>query len=112
MATQITAAAGPARSETDETEGITAKIFTPKPARPAPSGTTGVTGWLRANMFASVRSAALTVLGLWIVYTVVGAVASWAWVNAVWEAGSRRECLDGSAPRGPAGPALRNGYPT
>lgn len=111
MATPGTAQAETFNAAAEASEPPTLKIFTPKPARPAPAGTTGVTGWLRANLFASLPSALLTMLGLWIVYTVVGAVASWAWGNAIWEAGSRRECLDKVGAAGACWPGVRAWIP-
>lgn len=70
------------------------KTFTPMAARPAPKDLTGVTAWLRTNLFSSVPSALLTFLGLWIAWSVLSALVSWGWVNAVFQASSRRECLD------------------
>ncbi len=69
-------------------------VFRPKPARPAPAGTLGVIGWVRHNLFSSPANVLLTVLGAYAAYVVVSAVLDWAVFNAVWEADSRRECLD------------------
>jgi general L-amino acid transport system permease protein len=71
-----------------------AKTFAPRPSRPAPVVVTGPIGWLRDNLFSSIPSALLTCLGLWIAWSVIGALAGWGWINAIWEAASRRECLD------------------
>lgn len=71
-----------------------AEIFKPKPARAAPASTLGIQGWIRQNMFSSIPSAAVTLLGLWIVYAFLDAILTWAVGNAVWEASNRRECLD------------------
>jgi general L-amino acid transport system permease protein len=70
------------------------RAFQPKPARSAPASTLGAAAWVRANLFSSVPSAVLSLLGIWIIYVVLGAFISWAGVNAIWEASSRRECLD------------------
>ncbi len=56
-------------------------------------------------------NALLTLLGLWIIYTVVGAVASWAWVNAIFEAGSRRACLDKVGSAGACWPGVTTWIP-
>ncbi len=71
-----------------------AEIFKPKPARAAPASTLGIQGWIRQNMFSSIPSAVVTLLGLWIVYAFLDAILTWAVGNAVWEASNRRECLD------------------
>ena len=71
-----------------------AEIFRPKPARAAPASTLGIQGWIRQNMFSSIPSAVVTLLGLWIVYAFLDAILTWAVGNAVWEASNRRECLD------------------
>ncbi len=70
--------------------------FKPKPSRPAPKGTTGATGWLRAHLFYSWWS---TVLTLALGYCVVSFgldLYTWGVADAVWEADSRRQCLDES----------------
>eukprot|EP01035_Chromulina_nebulosa_P007934 gene7934-10733_t len=41
-----------------------AEIFKPKPARAAPASTLGIQGWIRQNMFSSIPSAVVTLLGL------------------------------------------------
>ncbi len=71
-----------------------ALVFTPKDARPAPPSTVGVVGWMRNNLFSSVSNTLLTFVGAYIVYTFFSAILNWAVFNAVWEAESRRECLD------------------
>ncbi len=71
-----------------------AEIFKPKPARAAPASTLGIQGWIRQNMFSSIPSAVVTLLGLWIIYAFLDALLTWAVGNAVWEASNRRECLD------------------
>jgi general L-amino acid transport system permease protein len=70
------------------------KVFAPQPSRAAPSAAKGPAAWLRANMFASIPSALLTFLGVWIAWSVASALLSWGGTNAIFEAGSRRECLD------------------
>ncbi|TVQ30309.1 MAG: amino acid ABC transporter permease [Geminicoccaceae bacterium] len=68
--------------------------FMPKPARPAPANTTGVVGWMRQNLFSSPSNALLTLVGAYIAYVTIMAILNWAVFNAVFEAESRRECLD------------------
>jgi general L-amino acid transport system permease protein len=69
-------------------------IFQSKPERPAPPSTVGVIGWIRENLFSNVSNTLMTIVGAYIVYTFSAAVLNWAVFNAVWEAESRRECLD------------------
>ena len=69
-------------------------VFSPKPARPAPRQTVGVIGWLRANLFSGPANTLLTLVGAYLAWLVISAVADWAIFNAVWEAENRRECLD------------------
>jgi len=70
--------------------------FKPKPSRPAPRGTTGAMGWLRAHLFYSWWS---TILTLALGYGMVSFflyLYTWGVADAVWEADSRRQCLDES----------------
>jgi len=69
-------------------------VFEPKPDRAAPSTVVGPAAWLRQNLFKDIPNTLMTILGLYIVVTVAGAVLNWAVFNAVWEADNRRECLD------------------
>jgi general L-amino acid transport system permease protein len=69
-------------------------VFQPKPERAAPPSTVGVIGWMRENLFSSVSNTLMTIVGAYIIYTFTAAVLNWAVFNAVWEADSRRECLD------------------
>lgn len=70
--------------------------FIPKPSLPPPSGTVGVLGWLRGNLLYSWSSAFLSALCVGLIGWLVWYVLDWSIFNAVWEAGSRRECLDRS----------------
>jgi general L-amino acid transport system permease protein len=71
-----------------------ALVFSPKQARPAPPSTVGVLGWMRTNLFSNVPNTILTIVGAYIVYAFFSTILNWAVFNAVWEAESRRECLD------------------
>lgn len=64
------------------------------PDLPPPSGTVGVVGWLRRNLFSSPANAALTLLSLWLIYSFID--ASWGWFigDAVIDANSRTECRE------------------
>jgi general L-amino acid transport system permease protein len=69
-------------------------VFKPRVAQPPPPATTGVVGWLRENLFYSIWSTLLTAVGLYVIYTVVANIWEWGFTNAVFDAASRRECLD------------------
>jgi general L-amino acid transport system permease protein len=59
-----------------------------RPPRPS----VGAVGWLRANLFSSWSNTLLTVLGLWLIYSVVTGVLDWAVVSAVWTGEDGRAC--------------------
>lgn len=67
-------------------------IFKPKPSQPPPPATTGVIGWMRFNLFDGVFNSIATVICVTaLVYLALG-FYEWAFVRAVWTAGSREEC--------------------
>ena len=68
--------------------------FVPLAALPPPRGSTGVIGWLRANLFSSLFNSVLTLVTLWLVYEFVTAAVDWFIFDAVVEAGSRKECRE------------------
>lgn len=70
--------------------------FTPMPSRPPPRGTVGVLGWLRANLFYSWSSGILTLVAGYLIVYAAMILYEWGIADAVWEASSRRECLDTS----------------
>jgi general L-amino acid transport system permease protein len=69
-------------------------IFKPKPFQAPPDGSIGIVRWLRENLFYSWISTLFTFGSLYLMYTVLYNFIDWSIVNAVWEADSRRECLD------------------
>ena len=71
-------------------------IFKPKPAEPPPPATVGVIGWLRENLFYSWFSTVVTFFCLWIIYSLLAIAFDWGFTKAVWDAQTRRECLDKS----------------
>ena len=70
--------------------------FKRKPSRPAPRGTTGALGWLRAQLFYSWWSTILTLAVGYLLISLLMDLYSWGIDDAVWEADSHRECLDES----------------
>jgi len=81
-------------------------VFTPKPARAAPSDSVGVIGWMRRNLFGDVPNALMTIVGAYLAFTVAAYVLNWAVFNAVWEAENRRECLDAVGRSGACWPGV------
>lgn len=71
-------------------------VFRPKPNRPAPATTVGVIGWLRTNLFYSWFSTGLTLIGAYLIWSVLAFLFDWGILNAVWEADNRRQCLNES----------------
>jgi len=70
--------------------------FEPKPSRPPPRGTAGALGWLRTNLFYSCWSTSLTLAVGYLLVSLLVILYGWGIADAVWEADSRRECLDAS----------------
>ena len=83
-----------------------AKVFVPKPDRPAPSDTIGFIGWMKKNLFKDIPNTLLTFLGAYIIFTIGGWVLNWALFNAVWSAENRRECLDAVGRAGACWPGV------
>ncbi|MEM7190037.1 MAG: amino acid ABC transporter permease [Pseudomonadota bacterium] len=81
-------------------------IFSPKPDRPAPAESVGLIGWLRGNLFKDVPNTLMTILGAYIAIVVMSWVLNWAIFNAVWQAESRRECLDAVGRSGACWPGV------
>jgi general L-amino acid transport system permease protein len=70
--------------------------FKPKPSRPAPRLTTGALGWLHTHLFYSWWSTAGTLVAGYFAGSFLVYLYGWGIADAVWQAGSRRECLDAS----------------
>jgi general L-amino acid transport system permease protein len=73
-----------------------ALVFQPKPSLPPPPFTVGPAAWVRANLFSGPVNTLLTLTSVWGLYLTISAFVEWAWFDAVFEANSRRECLDKS----------------
>jgi general L-amino acid transport system permease protein len=67
-------------------------IRSPETLKP-PASSTGILGWLRANLFSSVWNSILTLLALWLLAVTVPRAVEWALVDATWQAASGRECM-------------------
>ena len=61
-------------------------------ARPPPATTTGTLGWLRENLFSNWFNTALTLLGLYLLWTVIPPFIDWAFIDADASGSTGREC--------------------
>lgn len=60
------------------------------PAAP-PVREAGAVKWLRENLFSSPFNTILTLVGIYVIYSIIVAALPW-WLNSVWNAGSLAEC--------------------
>jgi general L-amino acid transport system permease protein len=65
----------------------------PAPTLPPPFASTGVIGWVRANLFNSPLSAVLTVLVILLIIWVVPSLVRFLFIDAVWSGTDREACL-------------------
>ena len=59
---------------------------------PPPVRTTGVVGWVRANLLSSPLNVALTLLSLWLLWMILPPAIQWLFTEAIWSAQDRKEC--------------------
>lgn len=59
---------------------------------PPPSSAVGFVAWVRHNLFSSISNTVMTLLGIYIIYSLLAAVVPWLFVNSVWNASSLQEC--------------------
>ncbi|WP_120995748.1 amino acid ABC transporter permease [Stutzerimonas urumqiensis] len=69
---------------------MTAHTF--KPDLPAPTTSIGALGWIRANLLSSWFNAALTLLGLYLLWLIVPPLLQWAIFQADWTGTTRQDC--------------------
>ena len=62
------------------------------PDLPPPPGTTGLIGWLRANLFSSPLNTVLTLLTAYLLYATIPPLVEWAILDANISADSRAQC--------------------
>ncbi|MEM6973829.1 MAG: amino acid ABC transporter permease [Pseudomonadota bacterium] len=60
--------------------------------QPPPPSTVGVVGWLRENLFRGPVNSTITVLILLMILWLAPGIASWAFIDATWNAKSLSEC--------------------
>jgi general L-amino acid transport system permease protein len=76
---------------TDATQGF------PLPAERPPAVTAGPIAWLRANLFDGAFNTILTILAAGLLAVAVPPLVRWAFIDAVWHAGSGQACRGGGA---------------
>jgi general L-amino acid transport system permease protein len=65
----------------------------PAATLPPPGSTTGIVGWLRANLFSSPLNSALTVIAILFALWVIPPILEFLIFNAVWTGSNREACL-------------------
>jgi len=63
------------------------------PPAPPPPGQAGVVKWMRENLFSSVTNTLLTILSVYLIWSVLSAIMPWT-LNGIWAAGSLSECRE------------------
>lgn len=63
------------------------------PLLAAPLSTTGAVGWMRQNLFSSIGNTILTLIGIYIAYSLVMPFIQFAFIDAVWTGDNRDACL-------------------
>src|SRR5579864_8393608 len=69
----------------------------PIAAQAPPPRPTGVTGWLRVNLFSSAFNSVLTLLCVGLLVAVIPPVIRWGLIDAIWSAPNGAACHDGGA---------------
>lgn len=64
-----------------------------------PVDQTGIIKWVRENLFSSWLNSVLTLLSLFVIYSVVAKIGPLFW-NSIWDAGSLKECREILAAKG------------
>jgi|TARA_B100000959_G_scaffold36914_1_gene35557 general L-amino acid transport system permease protein len=59
---------------------------------PPPVRTTGALGWARKNLLSSPLNIALTLVSVWLLWSIVPPAFNWLFTEAVWAASDRKEC--------------------
>ncbi len=62
------------------------------PASPPPSSAVGPIAWVRQNLFSSVSNTVMTLLGIYVIYSLLASVVPWLLLNSVWNASSLQDC--------------------
>src|SRR5215470_16453541 len=66
---------------------------TPVDTMPAPAATTGVVGWVRANLLSGPSNIALTIISALLILWIVPPIIEFMFTHAVWSGSDREACL-------------------
>lgn len=69
----------------------------PSPELAPPRSEVGVLGWLKHNLFSSWLNSLLTILGIWICYSLISHAVSWGIINAIWTGEDGNACRSPTA---------------
>lgn len=86
-------------------------IFEPKADRAPPPTEAGALAWFRQNLFKDIPNTLMTIVGFYLAFSVISWVVDWALINAVWQAETRRECLDAVGRSGACWPGVVKWFP-
>ena len=62
------------------------------PDLPPPVNTRGPLAWIKTNLFSSPLNTALTILSLWLLWTIVPPFINWVFLESIWDAADRKDC--------------------
>ena len=62
------------------------------PDLPPPVNSTGPLAWIKTNLFSSPLNTALTILSLWLLWTIVPPFINWVFLESIWVAADRKDC--------------------
>jgi len=71
-------------------------IYTIKEAKPAPTTSKGLIFWLKENLFSNIKDAALTLIGLYLLYVILPPLFNWMILDATWS-GTQEEIVKSGA---------------
>ncbi|WP_281019209.1 MULTISPECIES: amino acid ABC transporter permease [unclassified Minwuia] len=64
------------------------------PPSPPPSSVVGPVAWMRENLFSSIPNAIMTLVGAFIIYSLLASVIPWLFLDSVWNATSLGNCRE------------------
>jgi general L-amino acid transport system permease protein len=67
------------------------------PDLPPPPGTVGVVGWMRQNLFSNITNSFFTILGIYILISIIPPILGWAIFDADFTGASRTDCTSDGA---------------
>ena len=62
------------------------------PNQPAPIATSGPIAWMRDNLFSSPFNVVITLLALWVLWSIIPPIINWVFIESVWTATDRKDC--------------------